>query len=149
MGPQTEHVYPIGATPRAASLRQMLTERRRELQGGVQGHLRSGGAARPVGSGRDIDREADLESDIELALTRMKSEMLVRLDEALGRLDASAYGICSACTGAIAERRLRALPFAVHCQDCEDRREQMARRAARADRPQCTLSLFPELLRTH
>ena len=40
------------------------------------------------------------------------------------RLDAGKYGSCLECAREISERRLRALPFAVRCQACEDCREQ-------------------------
>jgi DnaK suppressor protein len=50
--------------------------------------------------------------------------MLIRVDEALLRLDAGEYGSCSECAGESAQRRLRALPFAVRCEACEEKHEQ-------------------------
>jgi len=54
----------------------------------------------------------------------VRAETLTRIDAALGRLDAGQYGFCAECTNRIAERRLLALPFAVRCQACEERREK-------------------------
>jgi len=73
----------------------------------------------------DIEQsDADSQRAIELALLQMKAEALPLIEEALSRLDAGEYGSCVECTGTITERRLRALPFAVRCQACEERREQ-------------------------
>ena len=76
--------------------------------------------------GRDMleHSEADIQTDIELALLKMRAETLTRIDEALIRLDAGDYGSCFQCHGEIAERRLRALPFAVRCSACEEQRER-------------------------
>ena len=67
--------------------------------------------------------ESDIQEDIEFALIQMKAETLTKIDEALTRLDEGAYGYCYECGEEIAERRLRALPFAVRCKDCEAARE--------------------------
>ena len=53
-------------------------------------------------------------------LLQMSAETLARIDAALRRLDVGQYGFCAECAKEIAERRLRALPFAVRCQACED-----------------------------
>jgi len=66
----------------------------------------------------------------------MKGQTLGRVREALARLDAGEYGYCAECGGEIAERRLRALPFAVRCTSCEDAHEQQAARDRRLASPQ-------------
>jgi DnaK suppressor protein len=53
----------------------------------------------------------------------MKAETLNKINEALARLDEGRYGMCYECGDEIAEARLRALPFAVRCKDCEEERE--------------------------
>ena len=57
------------------------------------------------------------------ALIQMKAETLNKINEALARLDEGRYGHCYECGDEIAEARLRALPFAVRCKDCEEERE--------------------------
>lgn len=74
--------------------------------------------------------EAGLQNDLELALLQMKTATLARMDEALVRLDVGKYGCCTDCDGPIGEPRLRAQPFAVRCQACEQRREQEQPRRA-------------------
>ena len=58
----------------------------------------------------------------------MKSETLNKINEALRRLEEGTYGNCFECGDEIAEARLRALPFAVRCKDCEEARETAEQR---------------------
>ena len=67
--------------------------------------------------------ELDIQDEIEFALIQMKAETLNKIDEALHRLEEGTYGYCFECGEEISEKRLRALPFAVRCKDCEEARE--------------------------
>jgi DnaK suppressor protein len=58
----------------------------------------------------------------------MKSETLTKIDAALRRLEEGTYGDCFECGDQISEARLRALPFAVRCKDCEEARETAEQR---------------------
>jgi len=135
-------------TMRVAGLRHLLTERRREMQNQVTGRIRDGRGASRSNEGRDeIDvADADVQNDMELALLQMRAETLTRIDEALFMLDAGEYGSCVECDSEIPERRLRALPFAVRCQACEEHREQSQRRAPQIAQPRGALSLFPDIV---
>ena len=119
------------AQPRSryAELKQMLEERQRELQAEVQGKMRDvrsegtwGGKLNEVLDAVESS-EADIQGDIEFALIQMKSETLNKINDALSRLEQGNYGNCFECGEEIAEKRLRALPFAVRCKDCEEARE--------------------------
>jgi DnaK suppressor protein len=70
----------------------------------------------------------------------------VRIDAAHRRLDVGQYGFCAECAKAIAERRLRALPFAVRCQACEERREEKHGQARRAAQQRGSPSLFSDVV---
>jgi DnaK suppressor protein len=114
----------VTSADRTGELRTMLMDRRREIVGDVRTRLRDGRADRSQDVSDSIDvSDAHVQGDLDLALLQMRSETLLRVDEALVRLDAGQYGTCFECSGPIAERRLRALPFAVRCQSCEERRE--------------------------
>ncbi len=127
---------------RNAGLRRMLSERRRELQSEVRSRLRSG-RDRPTEGHDDFEHsEADTQGDIEWSLIQMRAATLARIDEALVRLDAGLYGTCTECESAISERRLRALPFAVRCQDCEGRREAVQGRTRHLAQQRSQLPLF-------
>ena len=118
-------------TSRHNELKKMLEERRRELLNAVQGKIRDVRA--DGGKDRDVldqgeSSEVDIQEDIEFALIQMKSETLNKVADALTRLEQGSYGNCFECGDEIAEARLRALPFAVRCKDCEEARETAERR---------------------
>jgi DnaK suppressor protein len=137
----------IDTTMRNAGLRQMLSERRREMQDDVQSRIRDGRTDRPNEVRDDLEvSDADIQGDIELALLQMRAETLIRIDEALVRLDAGKYGSCFECESEISERRLRALPFAVRCQACEERREEEQGHARQLAQRRGSLSLFSDVV---
>ena len=119
------------AKSRYAELKTMLEDRRRELMKDVQGRIRD---VRADGSkDREVldqgeSSEVDIQEDIEFALIQMKSETLNKIDAALRRLEDGSYGDCFECSDEISEARLRALPFAVRCKDCEEARETAEQR---------------------
>jgi len=113
---------------RYAELRRILEERRREILSEVHGKIRdvrAEGANNPTTGVLDAAEtsEADIQDDIEFALIQMKAETLSKIEEALRRLEEGTFGYCFECGEEISERRLRALPFAVRCKDCEEARE--------------------------
>ena len=119
---------------RYSELKRMLEERRREIRAEVQGKMRDvraegtwGGKLNEVLDAVESS-EADIQDDIEFALIQMKSETLNKIEDALARLEQGDYGNCFECGEEIAEKRLRALPFAVRCKDCEEAREVAERR---------------------
>jgi|SRR5581483_753796 len=113
------------ATVRNADLKQMLSERRRAVEDEVQRRLRHGRADRSSHVGDDLEHsDAHNQDGLEFSLLQMRAEMLAQFDEALRGVDAGTYGACRECEGEIAKRRLRALPFAVRCHVCEQRREE-------------------------
>jgi len=129
---------------RRAELKLMLTNRRRALHEEVSSRIRDGRTDRPQEVRDDLEHsDADIQGDIELSLLQMRMDTLARIDEALVRLDAGTYGSCFECGCEISESRLRALPFAVRCQACEERREQEQRFSRRGGHRR-GLSLFSD-----
>lgn len=134
-----------GQSGRYDELKKMLEDRRREILSEVQSRIkdvRSDHASGVLNTGV-VDAEessvSDFQSDIEFSLIQMKAETLNRINEALERLEEQSYGRCNECGEEISERRLRALPFAIRCKDCEEAREnaqirdrQMAQRRGAA-----------------
>ena len=123
----------LATAGRYSDLRRMLDERRREILSEVQGRIRDQREADTWGKVHEVldageSSEADIQEDIEFALIQMKAETLTKINDALGRLEEGTYGYCSDCGGEISEQRLRALPFAVRCKECEETREVAAER---------------------
>jgi len=90
----------------------------------VRERMRDGRSDGPQDARDIVDiADATLQQELDLALLQMRVATVGRIDEALHRLDAGQYGSCFECDEAIAESRLRALPFAVRCRACEEKRE--------------------------
>src|SRR5688572_11425769 len=136
---------------RYAELKTMLEDRRREIQAEVQGKIRDArNEAAWGGKNNDVfdaveSSESDIQDEIEFALIQMKSETLNKINDALARLEQGNYGNCFECGEEIAEKRLRALPFAVRCKDCEEAREAAEQRQRQLAARRNTSSLFLDM----
>src|SRR5216110_3218267 len=142
---------PAKAGSRYSELKQMLDDRRRELQAEVQGKMRGvreegswGGKLNEVLDAVE-SAEADIQEDLEFALVQMKSETLNKITDALVRLEQCAYGYCFDCAEEIGEKRLRALPFAVRCKDCEEARENAEQRERQLASPRGASALVIDM----
>jgi DnaK suppressor protein len=113
-------------------LKGMLEERRKE----IHEKLRSLRESLPAEAAdvRDVEEQSvdDFVSEVDFALMQMKSETLRQIDEALRRLEAGGYGECAECGTEIAPARLKALPFARRCLECQANQEQQAHAEERA-----------------
>ncbi len=65
----------------------------------------------------------DLAEDVSLRQLSAHRENLMKVDEALRKLDQGTYGICEECGEPITEERLKILPFAIYCRECQERKE--------------------------
>ena len=111
---------------RSDELRKMLEDRRYELTRDVHGRIREA-RVDSFNERQVIDEseasELDTQDELEFALIEMKAETLKMIDAALRRLQEGTYGQCFECGDQIGAARLRALPFAIRCKDCEEVRE--------------------------
>lgn len=62
------------------------------------------------------------EHDRQLAIRENLEQMFSQCQDALGRLDRGAYGICRSCGQEIDIERLKALPYATKCIPCKEAR---------------------------
>ncbi len=75
------------------------------------------------------DHPADLASETfererDLAIGENVESMLHKVITALEKIDRGTYGTCDACGGNIKKARLKALPFATLCLECQARLER-------------------------
>ena len=132
-------------------LKRILEGRRLEIISEVKDKMRdvrSEGALVPRQGVRDEveSSEADIQDDIEFALLQMKTETLNKVGEALLGLDVGTYGYCDECGEEISEQRLRALPFAVRCKNCEEAREDVQDRERIVDDRRSSVSVFADMI---
>jgi RNA polymerase-binding transcription factor len=121
----------------------VLHEMLRERQVEIHNKLRSLRQVLPaeVAEVKDAEEQSmeDFVRGMDFALMEMESETLRRIDEAMLRLQAGTYGVCAECDTTIAEARLRALPFATLCRDCQEQTEE----ATRTSRPRVDFDAEP------
>lgn len=58
--------------------------------------------------------------DLSYQLTASEREILRRVDAALDRIDANTYGTCISCEKKVQLGRLDAVPWALHCIECQE-----------------------------
>jgi DnaK suppressor protein len=105
----------------------MLEDRRREIHDKLRS-LRETLPAEVVEVKDPEERSvADFVQDVDFALMEMKSATLAKIDEALYRLEHGRYGVCDECGEEIGEARLKAVPFAGLCRDCQEQAERHER----------------------
>ncbi|MBF0329749.1 MAG: TraR/DksA C4-type zinc finger protein [Nitrospirae bacterium] len=67
----------------------------------------------------------DLAEDISLKQLSTHRETLIKIDIALQKIDDGSYGSCEDCGDDISEERLKIMPFAIFCRDCQEKKEIM------------------------
>jgi DnaK suppressor protein len=65
----------------------------------------------------------DSTGEQQLSLLEARTRMRNQVDEALRRLDEGTYGICEDCGRPISPERLKAMPFARRCVECQRKAE--------------------------
>lgn len=114
---QAEH-----RTEQIRHLRRLLTRHSAELSArrfglrAVYADGPNGTDAVPTGSVRES-------RDVGPLMASMSSRTVQLIENALNRLQAGTYGTCADCGGPITSARLRALPFADSCRDCQEGRD--------------------------
>jgi len=75
----------------------------------------------------DPNDRASLESDrnFELRIRDRERRLIVKIQEAIKRIDDGVFGMCEVCTGPISEKRLLARPVTTLCIDCKTKREKI------------------------
>ena len=118
-------VRKAGRTPGKASHYERLEELRREQLQELEGRLRDLRVSlTPTEAVEVTDIEALSDNcssaGIGAAIIEITSRRLQGIEGALQRLQSGGYGACSECGAKISAARLRAVPFAGRCRDCQE-----------------------------
>jgi DnaK suppressor protein len=71
------------------------------------------------------DRASTTQSrDLLYQLSTGERDIVKRIDNALGRLDGGSYGVCDNCGKTVQKGRLEAVPWALHCIECQELQDQ-------------------------
>ncbi len=110
-----------------AQYREELIEMRTKLVGVVEGMEIQ--ATRAGADEVSVDHMADhgsdsYEQDQTIGLIERESEAVRAIDDALKRMEDGVFGLCAACDARIKQARLKAMPSAKLCLDCQIAEEE-------------------------
>jgi DnaK suppressor protein len=108
---------------RLGSLRNILARLRDETYQKISAFRRDQGQEVLTSPGDEMDvarSTADVETHA--SLIERSEDRLRLIDQALARVDSGTYGTCAECGEDIPLERLKALPFALLCVDCQEKR---------------------------
>lgn len=108
--------------------RNLLAEQKRRLWAELREEIfaRTGeGLATQYDIPQDLGEKSILDelSDSGLAVADIRRSQLTALEEAQRRVEAGTYGKCEECGEVIDMQRLRLMPFAAYCVDCQREKE--------------------------
>lgn len=72
------------------------------------------------------------EQFVSIRQNNLAHRTLREIEASIARLNRGEYGACQGCDEAIAERRLKAIPWTRYCVTCQEQREDQERRALAA-----------------
>jgi len=107
--------------------RKLLLDRREELAQSVRSHAASvpetslGGATGDSGDHASQDYMTELFG----VLMEKQAGTLEEVEHALAKIDAGDYGQCERCNDKIAAKRLKAIPWAKLCRQCQEQQDRI------------------------
>ena len=107
---------------RSQRARDILEERRTALLADLRQDIHDAFAG--VDAIQTHDTMDELDASVVTELTSVHFDLMqMKGDEALARINEGRYGLCESCGAEISEARLNAMPFALRCTRCEERKE--------------------------
>lgn len=128
-----------GVTPRTLDrrireeLEEFLQAELARLEGSLRALARESRAAEKTAL-TDVNLHAAeaLEAEMQMTLLDRRAQQVAQIQGALERLSSGEYGLCQDCDAFVGLPRLRALPFAQRCRECQSRMERQLQREALA-----------------
>jgi len=106
-------------------LRKKLIEHQEQIMNLYEHDLKVGQRASDEGTEDIVDRANNsYNREFMFALSDTERQILIEIDDALQRMDSGTYGSCAHCSTEITKARLRALPWAKYCIDCQEQVER-------------------------
>lgn len=105
--------------------RKKLVEQQQQIMNLYEHDMKVGQRASDDGAEDIVDRANNsYNREFMFALSDTERQILIEIDQALERLDGGTFGTCTNCQDDIPKARLRALPWARYCVDCQEQVEQ-------------------------
>ncbi len=107
------------------TIKDMLVKMREELvqEIGRRSKATTEAGAQDIGDILDSVSE-ERTRELDMILTDREKRKLHQIDDALDRIDEGTYGQCDDCGVKIPKARLKVLPFAKFCVECQEKNER-------------------------
>lgn len=106
-------------------LKEKLVQHRNQIMDLYQQDLKAGKEAADEGSDDIVDRANNsYNREFMFLLSNSERQTLHLVDRALARMEKGTYGACRNCGRDIGPARLKAVPWARYCIDCQELAEQ-------------------------
>src|SRR5208283_3514223 len=115
------------------NIRKILHEKKVEIirnSADVMKKFMAGETRQPIAAGQD-EGDCSVFYQFEHMSCRqfdLQLESIRKIEQALKRLDEGSYGDCEECGEEISMERLKVIPFALLCRDCQETRELQPRK---------------------
>ena len=107
------------------TIKEMLLKKREDLVLEIARRSKASteSAAQDIGDILDSVSE-ERTRELDMILTDREKRKLAQIDDAIDRIDENTYGLCEDCGVKIPKARLRVLPFAKYCVECQEKTER-------------------------
>ncbi|HEX9191350.1 MAG TPA: TraR/DksA family transcriptional regulator [Candidatus Deferrimicrobiaceae bacterium] len=107
------------------TIKDMLVKMREELvqEIGRRSKATTEAGAQDIGDILDSVSE-ERTRELDMILTDREKRKLHQIDDALDRIEDATYGQCDECGVKIPKARLKVLPFAKYCVECQEKNER-------------------------
>jgi len=107
------------------TIKEMLLKKREDLVLEISRRSKASteSAAQDIGDILDSVSE-ERTRELDLILTDREKRKLAQIDDALDRIEENTYGLCEECGVKIPKARLKVLPFAIFCVECQEKNER-------------------------
>jgi len=120
-------IKPLPPEPKAgnAATRKLLWDMREKLISEISGSLTPESLTASSEIGDLVDQAGDeRDRELSLLLTDRDKEKLFAINEALEKLKEGGYGICEECGEKIGQARVKVMPLAKYCVNCQSKIEK-------------------------
>jgi DnaK suppressor protein len=107
------------------TIKEMLLKSREEIvrEIGRRSKASTESAAQDIGDILDAVSE-ERTRELDLILTDREKRKLAQIDDAIDKIEDATYGLCEDCGVKIPKARLKVLPFAKYCVECQEKTER-------------------------
>jgi DnaK suppressor protein len=112
------------------SIKDMLLRMREELVREIARRSRASAQGTMPDIGDILDSVSEERTrELDMILTDREKKKLHQIDDAIDRIEENTYGLCEECGVKIPKGRLKVMPFAKYCVECQEKIEREERYA--------------------